>query len=99
MNDQTRTKSLNVPCTGKFLIAVDGDEWTVTLSHKNGEVYLRYSESVFEEGGMFNIVDVFDTIILEPWMWECVQDSINELTIACERDSIVTPHTVQEYVQ
>ena len=95
----TRTATLNVPCTGKFNIEVESDGfYDVVLAHTDGIIYNRTSGTI-SPAGTFSSGWTGDSIIIPKWMWECVTDKINELTIAMERDSIVTPNTVQNYVQ
>lgn len=95
-----RTAILNVPCTGEFKIATDGSMWEVMLHHKNGESYNRmYTDGDDRVGTFFNVYEENDTYTIEEWMWECVADKLNELTIGLERDSIVTPHVVSDYAQ
>lgn len=92
---EPRTAQINVPCTGAFSVTVyNGDEWDITLEHKNGTQYLRYSGSVHKDGTFFDALNVFNEIIIPDWMFQCLTDKIEELQIAMERGSIHTPNTV-----
>ena len=95
-----RQATLNVPCTGEFNIYVRPDGgWSVLLNHKNNTQYIRIDESLHDNGVFMDTFNVFNTYTIPEWMWECVMDKVNELTIAGERDSLVTPNKVQDYVQ
>lgn len=94
----SREATMNVPCTGKFRIAVlDPDEWIVVLEHNDGKHYIRVNASTVDGGVFFDEYDIFSTITLPEWMWESIVDKIRELTIALERDSIVTPKQEHTY--
>lgn len=92
---EKRTATLNVPCTGKFTLAMYSDfTYTVQLDDTMGQHHelTDPQESVFDMVVLTsNDQFAFD---LPTWMWDCLSDKLDELKISFECDSIHIPHTV-----
>jgi hypothetical protein len=82
---------MHVPCRGDFFITVGGDDyWEIELETNEGEHYFR------SRGSMFPINQMLDyksgaAIELPEWVWKAINNKIEELKIAIERNALDTP--------
>ena len=83
----TYTSTMNVPCTGKFTASVYEDGfWEVNLDAVDGERYYRGRGTLLPEPQFLS--GNGEIGIIEDWMWDAVQSTINDLFIKMEKGAI-----------
>lgn len=93
----SRSRTMNVPCTGKFDIEVHADGyWEVVLCADHG-VYTR-TRGTMSDAGTFYSPDTGEQLSVPDWMWDSICATMNELTIELERDALDTPQIGETWV-
>lgn len=93
----SRSREMNVPCTGKFLVEVHGDGyWDVLLD--DGEKTYGRTRGSMSAAGTFHNSHTGELISIPDWMWDSICATMNELTIELERDALDTPQVGETWV-
>lgn len=89
MKDYIKTV-VNVPCIGRFHIAVAGEQWRLYLEQDG--MYVAGTQNVFfdrDDPFLFTEDSNAKTtkFTLEDWMWDALLSKIKEMQISMENDA------------
>ena len=88
---KVREATLNVGCLGVFTITVvDDGFWEVRLDTSDGNTYYRSRGTMLRPNLMMNH-KLMTSLELPEWMWEPINQKIDELKLAHEHDALYTP--------
>ena len=67
---------MTIPCTGKFYVHVEGDDWKVVVAHNSGIVYECRGNSLDEQPRAMIDINSRTMYEFEPFMWEGIRERI-----------------------
>jgi hypothetical protein len=83
--------TLRVGCLGLITVTVYSDGWWgVDLTTHEGVTYTRTRGTMGREGCVI-CYGTFEALELPEWMWDCINDKIEELKLTLERDGFNVP--------
>lgn len=86
------TGTLRIGCMGLITVIVHSDGWWgVDLKTKDGVTYVRTRGTMGIGKNCLLHYGTWDTLELPQWMWDCINDKIEELKLTLEHDGFNVP--------